>query len=74
MIFDAVDNIPDEEGMAGAFQYMSNSVPLQNHSWGNSDFEPLIPGTIEILAEGVADRPGLTTITKMNPKVIQWPV
>lgn len=50
VIFDSVDNIPDEEGMANAFLYASNSIPIQNHSWGNADFEPLLPGTIEVLA------------------------
>lgn len=50
VIFDSADNIPDEQGTADMFQYKSNSVPVQNHSWGNADFEPLLPGTLEYLA------------------------
>lgn len=50
VIFDSADNIPDEQTTADMFQSQSNSVPVQNHSWGNADFEPLLPGTLEYLA------------------------
>jgi subtilisin-like proprotein convertase family protein/subtilisin family serine protease len=50
VIFDASDNIPDEETMAAIFQRSPDTVQVQNHSWGNSDFEPLVPGLLEQLA------------------------
>ncbi len=50
VIFDSADKIPDEQGMADMFLYASNTIPIQNHSWGNADFTPLIPGTLEYLA------------------------
>jgi len=65
VIFDNADTIPDEQGMADMFLYASNSVPIQNHSWGNADFEPLIPGTLEYLAvsnAATSGRNGLGTL------------
>lgn len=50
VIFDSASNIPDEQTTADMFQYQSNSIPVQNHSWGNADFEPLLPGPLEYIA------------------------
>ena len=47
VIFDRFDNLPDEEGMMDMFQYRSNVVSVQNHSWGNSTIEYLAVSDLE---------------------------
>lgn len=44
VIFNSLDDIPDDAGMAAMFSFALNgpeAVAVQNHSWGNSDFDVL---------------------------------
>lgn len=47
VLFDRFSFLPDEERLMDAFQYASNVVSVQNHSWGNADSSPLRPSSIE---------------------------
>lgn len=49
VIFNGSDIMPDanEEQLADAFQYRSNVIHVQNHSWGNSDTSQSPPGLLE---------------------------
>lgn len=47
VLFDRFSFLPDEERLMDAFQYASNIVRVQNHSWGNAAASPLRPSTIE---------------------------
>ena len=42
VIFDSTDGLGTEEQVMDAFQYRSNIVSIQNHSWGNAS-TPLLP-------------------------------
>ena len=50
VIFDTLDNLPDEVGMAAMFSHANDTVAVQNHSWGNSDFDVLEMGLAEALS------------------------
>lgn len=55
VIFDAVDNLPTDAELASLFENGrgvdgSPVVAVQNHSWGNSDFEVLPMSLIESIA------------------------
>ncbi len=50
VIFDTLDNLPDEAGMAAMFSHANDTVAVQNHSWGNSDFDVLEMGLAESLS------------------------
>ncbi len=55
VIFDAVDNAPADDELAQMFENGrhlggTNGVAVQNHSWGNSEFEPLAMSLVESLA------------------------
>ena len=50
VIFDAFDNIASEEELMDMFQYRSNVVSVQNHSWGNSGIDQLSPSLLEQIA------------------------
>ena len=50
VIFDTLDNLPDEAGMAAMFAHANDTVAVQNHSWGNSDFDVLEMGLAEHLS------------------------
>jgi subtilisin family serine protease/subtilisin-like proprotein convertase family protein len=58
VIFDSVDNLVDEEKLMDMFQYRSNVVGVQNHSWGNSGVEQLTVGVLEDRAIGQAVKHG----------------
>lgn len=47
VIFDANENLVDEEAMMDAFQYCSNVVSVQSHSWGNASVGQLPFGALE---------------------------
>lgn len=48
MIFETAANDVASEAQLGAmFQYQSNAVPIQNHSWSFSYFQQLAPGVLE---------------------------
>lgn len=47
VIFDSGDNLADEEQVMEAFQYQSNRVAVQNHSWGNASVEQLELSALE---------------------------
>lgn len=48
VIFDSFDSLVDEERVMDMFQYRSNVVSVQNHSWGNSDVPQLPMGVLEL--------------------------
>jgi subtilisin-like proprotein convertase family protein/subtilisin family serine protease len=53
LIFNSVDDTPDDAGMASMFSFALNgpdAVAVQNHSWGNSDFDVLEMSLPEQLA------------------------
>ncbi|MCL5097716.1 MAG: S8 family serine peptidase, partial [Candidatus Omnitrophica bacterium] len=47
VIFSADDYLPSEEQMMDMYQYQSNLVSVENHSWGNAGSTPLEPGVLE---------------------------
>jgi subtilisin family serine protease/subtilisin-like proprotein convertase family protein len=47
VLFNGSDIIADEEQIAQAFQYQSNLIAVQNHSWGNDDASLSGPGLLE---------------------------
>jgi len=50
VIFSAFDNIASEEELMDMFQYRSNVISVQNHSWGNSGIDQLSPSLLEQVA------------------------
>lgn len=65
VIFDSVDNLPETEALAQAFEYRTDVVPIQNHSWGNADLDFLVPTLVERIALSNAvtlGRGGLGTV------------
>ncbi len=53
VIFDAIDNLPTDDQLAAMFEKSSTEpglVAVQNHSWGNSDFDVLPMSLVETLA------------------------
>jgi subtilisin family serine protease/subtilisin-like proprotein convertase family protein len=50
VIFDSVNNLPETENLAQAFEYQTDVVPIQNHSWGNADLDFLEPTLVERIA------------------------
>jgi subtilisin family serine protease/subtilisin-like proprotein convertase family protein len=65
VIFDASNNLPETDDLAASFEYRTDVVPLQNHSWGNADLDFLEPYLGERLAISNAvthGRNGLGTI------------
>lgn len=53
LIFDSLDDTPDDAGMASMFSFALNgpdAVAVQNHSWGNSDFDVLTISLVEQMA------------------------
>lgn len=51
VVFDSFDNLTSEENVMDMFQYRSNIVSVQNHSWGNATVERLPVSALE--AEGI---------------------
>ncbi len=49
VLFDTSDNLGSEEAVMDAFQYRSNVVAVQNHSWGNASAEQMAMGSLESL-------------------------
>ncbi|MSU35808.1 MAG: hypothetical protein EXS36_12035 [Pedosphaera sp.] len=47
VIFNSAGELGTEEQLADMFQGFSNSVPVQNHSWGNANFFILEPSLLE---------------------------
>ncbi|MBI3417060.1 MAG: S8 family serine peptidase [Verrucomicrobia bacterium] len=47
VIFDTFDNIASDEQLMDMFQYRSNLVSVQNHSWGNSGTDQLAASLLE---------------------------
>lgn len=47
---DNSDYLPSEERMMEMFQYQSNRVSVQNHSWGNLGLTPSLPSLLEQMA------------------------
>jgi subtilisin family serine protease/subtilisin-like proprotein convertase family protein len=47
VIFDSNDNLISEEALADMFQYQSNIVSVQNHSWGKVGTEQLQVSSLE---------------------------
>ncbi len=47
VVFDAGDSLVDEQQTARMFQFRSNVVDVQNHSWGNAFREQLPLGALE---------------------------
>ena len=47
VLFDQFDNLVDIALLADLFQFQNDRVAIQNHSWGNADFEPLTISTME---------------------------
>ncbi|MBM3878676.1 MAG: hypothetical protein FJ387_03005 [Verrucomicrobia bacterium] len=47
IVFDNNDELVDEERAAEMFQYRSDTVAVQNHSWGNAGVEQLTLGALE---------------------------
>lgn len=39
VIWNSQDQLPDEAGLASVFEFANDEVAVQNHSWGNSDFQ-----------------------------------
>ena len=70
VIFDAVDNLPTDAQLASLFENGRGTdgeplVAVQNHSWGNSDFDVLPMSLVESIAIGNAvttGRGGLGTV------------
>lgn len=50
VVFNSAGELGTEEQLADMFQGFSNSVPIQNHSWGNADFFILEPSLLEQIA------------------------
>jgi subtilisin family serine protease/subtilisin-like proprotein convertase family protein len=50
VIFDTDDTIVDSLALSDMFLFENNTVPIQNHSWGNGLVEPLGPTLIEQIA------------------------
>ena len=50
VIFDANDDLPETTRLAAAFLRGSGTVAVQNHSWGNADFDFLEPTFVERVA------------------------
>jgi len=53
VIFDRFDGLADEEATMDMFQYRSNVVSVQNHSWGNADVQVLPLSALE--DQGIAN-------------------
>ncbi len=53
VVFDAGGNYLSETQSRNMFQYASNVVAVQNHSWGNANREPLSLGVLE--SQGIAN-------------------
>ncbi len=47
VLFDRADNLLEIEALAELFTSAGDRVSVQNHSWGNADFEPLIISDLE---------------------------
>lgn len=48
MIFEtSLNDVASESQLGDMFQYQSNTVPIQNHSWSFSYFQQLAPGVLE---------------------------
>ena len=47
VIFNSFDNIASDEQLMDMFQYRSNVVSVENHSWGNSGTDQLAPSLLE---------------------------
>ncbi|HNQ88800.1 MAG TPA: S8 family serine peptidase [Verrucomicrobiota bacterium] len=47
IVFDTADGLADEEAVMDMFQYRSNVVSVQNHSWGNASIEQLPLSALE---------------------------
>jgi subtilisin family serine protease len=47
VVFDSTDNLATEERVMDMFQFRSNIVSVQNHSWGNATVGLLPLGTLE---------------------------
>ena len=47
VLFDRADNRLEIEALAELFTSVGDRVSVQNHSWGNADFEPLIISALE---------------------------
>lgn len=68
IIFNTVNDIPDDAGMGAMFGFASNgsnAVAVQNHSWGNSDFDVLemsLPEMIGISNAVTTGRNGLGVV------------
>ena len=58
VIFGASDELASEEAMMDMFQYQSNVVSVQNHSWGKVGLEQLRVGSLENIALDNAIRLG----------------
>ncbi|MBU6401090.1 MAG: S8 family serine peptidase, partial [Verrucomicrobia bacterium] len=50
VIWDANNNLVSDEALAQMFEYQSNVVSIQNHSWGNIDVTQLDAGLLEQIA------------------------
>ena len=53
VIFNSVDDTPDDAGMASMFSFAldgPDAIAVQNHSWGNSDFDVLTISLVEQMA------------------------
>ncbi|MHB8524245.1 MAG: S8 family serine peptidase, partial [Limisphaerales bacterium] len=50
VIFDSTDNLVSDEALAQMFEYQSNVVDVQNHSWGNADVTQLDASLLEKIA------------------------
>lgn len=47
VLFDRFDSLVEVEALAELFEYAQDRVAVQNHSWGNADFEPLLISDLE---------------------------
>ncbi len=47
LLFDRFDSLLEIEVLAELFQHANDRVGVQNHSWGNADFEPLLISDLE---------------------------
>ncbi len=50
VLFNSDDSMPDDAGLASVFAYERDTVSIQNHSWGNSDFLCLEMPAVQSLA------------------------
>jgi subtilisin family serine protease/subtilisin-like proprotein convertase family protein len=53
VVWDAGDNLVDEERLMDMFQFRSDLVGVQNHSWGNASVQQLSLGALE--TQGIAN-------------------